>query len=124
MVIDVQVEFKGELPFRLPIPDDDLFPPTGDSSVKEIAFEEFEVPRSADQGQGVNIDDGVGNFMRSRIYVRFITSTNYDETDDRIDARDLHIKIISSVNNFIDACKYVSRDPKLTNVWGFPGESV
>lgn len=124
MDIDIELRFRGELTFRLPIPNTTFRATGADSEIRQISIEEIQVPRHPDQGDAVGVDDGMGNYTRSRIHLWFITRASFDQASRQVETSPLREQVLSIVNRFIDTCRYVARDPKLVTVYAFPGESV
>jgi hypothetical protein len=125
VLINVEVAFVGELPIYLPVPDRAVFATEYVGvDLKDLRFEAVAPKRHPDEGGAHNMDDGMGNYVRSRVRMRFRTKVEYDASSDTVDPMVLRGVVVNIVNQFVDACRYVARDPKLTSVRGFPGESV
>ena len=110
--MDTLVRFVGELPFYIPVPDNLSFTLDKTEGERlEIWFEEFEPPRHPDEGRGLNVDDGAGTYLRSRVYVEFPVQIKSEEDIQSIDREGIRDKVIREVNRFIDAYRYTAGDP-------------
>ena len=110
------VEVMGDLPFYVPLPDKVMLRPSVIGAEPfSIEFEKFFPKRHPEEGQGANVDDRRGTFVRSRARVLFPLDV---PPEDHVRA-EYEEKAKSITNRAIESIRYVAFDHTIRRVEAF-----
>lgn len=111
-----EVEFKGVLPYHVPVPDRaELRPSRVGAPPFRLWFEHFQPPHAPGAAHGESVDDHRGTFIRSRVIVLFTLSESPDETAVEKFAKEALVL----TNKALLSIKYAAADHRIRHVAQF-----